>query len=95
MKDPAKWIEADLLSLVELQEEDRNREFKSCAAIDKKDDEKKTEIGRDVSAFANSDGGCIVYGVSEKKHRPHKLDDGFDPGVISKEWLEQIILSHI
>jgi hypothetical protein len=43
-------------------------EYKASPAIDKKDDNKKTEMARDVSAFANADGGQIVYGMTEKDH---------------------------
>jgi len=65
-----------------------------------KTDAKKKEISKDVSSFANSDGGNIIYGVkefgvSDKKHLPEKVEDGFDPSTISKEWLEQVITSNI
>jgi succinylglutamate desuccinylase len=45
-------------------------EYKASDAIDKKDDSKKIEMARDVSAFANADGGQIVYGMTEKDHEP-------------------------
>ncbi len=55
---------------------------------------KKTEISKDVSAFANSDGGVIIYGVreyiGEKEHLPEKLDP-VSRQQVSKETLEQII----
>jgi predicted HTH transcriptional regulator len=41
---------------------------------------KKLEMARDVSAFANADGGQIVYGMKENKdHEPEGLDVGLDP----------------
>ena len=54
--------------------------------------DKIDEITKDVSAFANSDGGIIVYGVGEDK----KTHTPLPPHVISndkvtKEWLEQKI----
>jgi hypothetical protein len=58
--------------------------------------EKTNEIAKDVSAFANSDGGILIYGVEEDKdrHVPLKIDNGVD-SKWSREWLEQIITSHI
>lgn len=53
---------------------------------------KINEITKDVSAFANSDGGIIIYGVNEDKstHKPNGYVPIIDPK-ISKEWLEQKI----
>lgn len=50
------------------------------------------EITKDVSAFANADGGIIVYGVSENKatHKPEGYAPVTNPK-ITKEWLEQKI----
>jgi len=80
-------------------EEGLNLEYKSCNALEKTDGKIK-EISKDVSSFANSDGGVIIYGVKEydqadKKHLPEKIEDGFDPADISREWLEQVIISNI
>jgi predicted HTH transcriptional regulator len=57
---------------------------------------KKDEIIKDVSAFANSNGGRIIYGVAEYKERekrnlPEKMDP-IDQRNFSKEWLEHIIV---
>lgn len=46
---------------------------------------KKNEVSKDVSAFANSAGGTIVYGMIENGYVPVRLDSGYDPSVISKE----------
>lgn len=54
-----------------------------------------TELTKDVSAFANSDGGCLIYGVIEKDQIPLSLDGGVDTSVIEPEWLENILLAHI
>ena len=86
-------------------------EYKACAALleeyeitdrygnirkkTKPTDSIKREISKDVSAFANADGGTIIYGIIEKGHKPAALDEGFDPNIISKEWLEQVINSNI
>lgn len=60
-----------------------------------KTDGRKTEITKDVSSFANSSGGVVIYGMaeSEDNNRRH-LPDRLDPILrteISKEWLDQVI----
>ncbi|MBN9662215.1 MAG: ATP-binding protein [Acidobacteria bacterium] len=55
----------------------------------------RDEIAKDVSAFANSDGGVLVYGVEEKDHLPVRIDDGVDDAVCSREWIENTITSRI
>jgi hypothetical protein len=50
---------------------------------------------KDVSAFANSAGGQIVYGITEEGHLPSGIDGGVDPQEISREWIEQIINSNV
>ncbi len=56
--------------------------------------DKTSELTKDVSGLANSDGGTIVYGVIEDKHRPMSIDGGVD-NTITREWIDQILLSHI
>jgi predicted HTH transcriptional regulator len=54
------------------------------------------EISKAISAFANSDGGVIIYGVQEdKKHFPIMIDIGIDHSIFSHERLEQIIHGNI
>jgi hypothetical protein len=74
-------------------EESVNIEFKASGALSKKDADKK-EVSKDVAAFANSDGGIIVYGISEKNHKADSLSF-IDGNIFTKEWLEQIISSTI
>jgi len=94
------WKKEDVEELVKDGiEESLSLEYKSCGALGKTD-EKKKEISKDVSSFANSDGGVIIYGVKEydqedKKHLPERIEEGFDPADISKEWFEQVIISNI
>ncbi len=95
MKEPWDWDEADVLRLIADQvQEGLTIEYKECDALQKSEG-KKTEISKDVSAFANSAGGAIVYGMKENRHVPTEIDVGFDPNDISKEWLEQVINSRI
>jgi Putative DNA-binding domain len=70
-------------------------EYKASAAIDKKDDGKKLEMARDVSAFANADGGQVVYGMMEKDHEPAGLDRGIDAKAYPEIWFEQVLQQHI
>ena len=53
------------------------------------------EIPKDVSAFANSDGGMIIYGIEEAGHLPVRIDGGIPNSVVAREWIEQTILSNI
>lgn len=74
-------------------EESIHLDFKAAGAL-AKDDKKKNEIAKDVSAFANSDGGIIIYGISEIGHKADSYSF-VDGDVFTKEWLEQIINSNI
>ena len=79
-------------------EENVHLDYKAADALQKTAGIKK-EVSKDISAFANSDGGIVIYGVKEftesaKKHLPEKIDP-IDRNLISKEWLEQVINSNI
>jgi predicted HTH transcriptional regulator len=53
-------------------------------------------MARDVSAFANADGGQIVYGMKENKdHEPDGLDAGLDPREYPEIWFEQVLQQHV
>lgn len=88
------WDQARLQSYIDNQlEESLTLDYKAAGSLAKQE-EKRKEITKDVSAFANSAGGTIIYGIREysaedKKHLPERID----PIVrtqYSKEWLEQI-----
>lgn len=74
-------------------EESINVDFKSADALSKLDAKKK-EISKDVSAFANSNGGIIIYGINEKNHKAFELSF-VDGNEFTKEWIEQVISSTI
>jgi hypothetical protein len=57
-----------------------------------RDDKSRDEVCKDVSAFANSAGGQIIYGIVEKGRKPVKVDDGSE---LSREWIEQVIDSRV
>ena len=83
MRDAIEWDEGDILSLIKDKiQESITLEYKKSNALEKAD-RRKTEVSKDVSAFANSAGGVIVYGIEEDKHYPTKPDGGFDPNDIS------------
>ncbi|WP_417558787.1 helix-turn-helix domain-containing protein [Mesoflavibacter zeaxanthinifaciens] len=66
-----------LNSLIENKvEENLNLDYKAAGALDKQNN-KTSEISKDVSALANSDGGILIYGIIEdkvNKHLPEKID---------------------
>ena len=67
-------------------------EYKASPALSKQN---RDEIAKDVSSFANSDGGVLVYGVTEKDNIPVCVDQGVEDAACDREWLEQTIMSAI
>lgn len=92
------WTISKLETLIRDEvEEHLELEYKRAAALGKTD-KVKNEISKDVSAFANSAGGTLIYGIAEgtdsRKHLPETIDWITDPE-ITKEWLENVIISRI
>lgn len=88
--DKLEYSLQDLNDFVELEaEENRHLDYKDGAALTS---DNIIEITKDVSSFANSDGGIIIYGVGEDKntHKPSYYAPITD-AKYSKEWLEQKI----
>jgi len=72
VKSPSDWNEEDLKELIRLQQEENViLDFKRAESLDGAE-KKKTEISKDVSAFANSAGGTIVYVIAESKTQPQQ-----------------------
>lgn len=71
-------------------------DYKDARALGKTDPQ-RNELCKDVSAFANSAGGQIIYGIQEKGHHPIRVEDSdsVDPVDITREWIEQVIDSNI
>lgn len=93
-QDLSEYTSADIQSLIDNSvEESIHLDFKAAAALDKSE-KKKDEIAKDVSSFANSDGGVIVYGILEKEHCADSLSF-VDGNIFTKEWLEQVLNSKI
>lgn len=92
--DKEDYSVEDLQKLIQDQiEESINLDYKSAKSLDKSDS-KKREIAKDISAFANSDGGIIIYGMQEENHKPISIDFA-DGELFNKEWLENVIDSNI
>src|SRR5262245_22866968 len=103
MHEPWEWDESDLQRMIdEHQTEGVTLDFKSSRGLQDKTDKKieiQKESSKDVSAFANSAGGTLIYGTREDRSQsvPFAIDwdDGCDPLVFTPEWLDQIIHSSI
>ena len=89
------WSEARLQNFITSGiEESLTLEYKSAEALDRNETKKK-EITKDVSAMANSAGGILIYGISEysqidKRHLPEKITP-VNRTEFPREWVEQII----
>lgn len=92
--DKEDFKQDDILKIIESKlEESINIEFKNSKALSN-DKMVKKEISKDISAFANSDGGIIFYGIDEENHVASNVSF-VDGNEFSKEWLENIIISTI
>jgi hypothetical protein len=84
------WSEQRLQQLIsDGIEENHELEYKAAAALRR---EATTEITKDVSAFANSTGGTLIYGIAEfsdRRHLPERIDP-ISRAQISREWLEHV-----
>ena len=89
---------SDLQSLIsDGVEEGTQLDYKS--GIDKTKEKWKSEIAKDVSAMANSNGGVIIYGIKEydeedMRYLPEKIVP-LDTTEISRETLMQVITNNI
>ncbi len=92
---PKIWTEAKLRNFITSEiEESLTLEYKAAEALDR-NDAKKKEITKDVSAMANSAGGILIYGIAEssvenKRHLPEKITP-VNRNAFPREWVEQII----
>jgi len=95
-EDSTKWVEKDLLELISGKIEEHSAlDYKRSDALNLEIESKNIDLSKDVSAFANSEGGAIIYGIPEKDHIPQPIDGGLDPIIITKERVEQTIQSRI
>jgi hypothetical protein len=96
VKEQREWHESYIQSFIDNGiPESLILEFKASEALRNKG--WKNEFAKDVSAFANSAGGTLIYGVRENKdtHEAESIDEGFDALERKKEQLEQVINSNV
>lgn len=84
----------DLQRLLDEREaESLTLEFKAGDALGK-DDTKKADISKDASAFANSAGGQLIYGIKERDTKAFAFAP-VDGSRFNREWLENVLRHHI
>jgi schlafen family protein len=89
-----EYKEQDINDLISNRvEESINLDFKSIDSLGSEPSKKK-ELSKDVSSFANSAGGIIIYGIREENHVAESLSF-IDGNKFTKEWIEQVIHSNI
>ncbi len=80
--------------------EDGHLDYKRRDSLLGNSNKRGDEVSKDVSAFMNSDGGALVYGVRDSKASdkvggvPEPFDpriDGYEQGEITREQIEDIV----
>src|SRR5580704_4995005 len=88
--------EADLSRLVG-QAESARMEFKDSRLLLKEN--VAEELSREISAFANSEGGTLVVGITERREGKMRvadgIDEGSDPKVKTRDWLQQLVHGNV
>jgi hypothetical protein len=90
-----EWNETELNGLISRRvEESLSLEYKAAESLGR-DNKRIVDITKDVSAFANSAGGILIYGMRQfndeaREHLPEKIDP-IDRRDFQKEWLEHVI----
>lgn len=79
--------------------ESHHLEFSSGIADPRKKQDFANSVCKEISGFANADGGKIIVGVRAKFRGKmeviDEIDQGIDPQVFGKESLEQVLLGNI
>ncbi len=96
MKEAWEWEVEDIERLIaDGVQESLTLDYKGRDALDKRKPNWKSDLSKDVSAFANSAGGMIIYGVTEVGNLATAIDEGYDPKDLTRESIEQVINSTI
>lgn len=74
-------------------QENIHLDYKSSKALHNQ--RARDDLAKDVSAFANSDGGLLIYGVEERDHLPLRIDQGVEDATVSREWIESAVTTGI
>lgn len=81
---------SDIENLIKNEvEESVHLDYKEARSLTKTD-KARIDITKDISSFANANGGIIVYGISEVNHKPQEISP-IDGRIYTKEWLEDVI----
>jgi hypothetical protein len=94
MKDSWNWTRDDLDKLIG-QSESLRLEFKSSKLLDSNHEELAQKISKEVSAFANTEGGTLIIGIEDDKEGKALEIKGTDPEKSTNHKLQQIIESNI
>lgn len=90
MFDKENFTKEDIEQLItDKTEEAINLEFKAADAL-----KNKKEMGKDISSFANSAGGIIIYGINEVNHCADSTSF-INGNQLTKEWIENVIQTNI
>lgn len=91
-----QWTEDDIRRLIG-QEESIRLEFKSGALFDKQQPSWIADLSKEVSAFANTEGGTLVLGLREEKKANMKVAGDVDgvPNAIGREQIQRLIEGHV
>jgi hypothetical protein len=93
--------ERDILQLLGQPESIRLEFKRSRLLLENRNDGGKIAeaLSREVSAFANADGGQIVIGIAERREGKSRVADALDEGIPAEEfgaeWLQQVVESNV
>jgi len=91
------WTEQTLKELIG-REESIRLEFKSGRLFDDPNRDVATPLSKEISAFSNTEGGCLILGMAETQRHRITVASHLD-GVQAKQWpshkLQQVIESNI
>lgn len=98
MPEPTQlsWTEADLKNLLGHPETIR-REYKSGRLFEEHEKSWISKLSREVSAFANTEGGDLFLGIAEETKSKSKVAVDIDgaPAGLTRERLKDLIEGHL